>query len=44
MDWLTKSMMIIQGMGFLVAVVVIIYLIFRRIRIRAEEKFEKRDN
>jgi|GEM_PF-429670 hypothetical protein len=44
MDWLTKSMMLLQGFGFAVALVVIVYLIFRRLRIRAEEKFEKRDN
>lgn len=38
---------VILGIYFLVAAVAIIgivYLIFRRIRIRKEENFEKRDN
>ena len=30
--------------GFIAALIIIVYLIFRRIRKRREETFEKRDN
>lgn len=34
----------IYGIGFLILIALLIYLIFRRIRIKETEDFEKRDN
>jgi len=34
----------LEGLFFLVCLVILIFLIFRRIKIRKEENFEKREN
>jgi len=36
--------MVVEGLAFVAAIVIIVFLIIRRIRIRKEETFEKRDN
>jgi hypothetical protein len=44
MDNFTEIMLSIYGLAGLVVLIIIIYLIIRRIRISKEEDFEKRDN
>ncbi len=44
MDAIAKVIFGLEGLFFLVSVVLIIYLIFRRISISKKEDFEKRDN
>jgi hypothetical protein len=34
----------IYGFGFIVVAILLLYLIFRRVRIKETEDFEKRDN
>ncbi|WP_262485621.1 hypothetical protein [Crocinitomix algicola] len=44
MDVVTKIVFGIHGIIWGVGLILIIYLIFRRIRIKKEEDFEERDN
>lgn len=44
MDWLTKLILSIHGLIWGGALVIIIFLIFRRIKLKKKEDFEKRDN
>jgi len=44
MDRIGYLIMAIEGVFFLAAIVLLVYLIIRRIRLKKEEKFEKRDN
>ena len=41
---MTSSIFLVQGSIFLVAVVIVIYLIIKRIEEKKKENFEKRDN
>ena len=44
MDFITSAILGVQGFFLLGAIVILIWLIFRRIRLKKEEDFEKRDN
>jgi len=44
MDAPALAIISIYSFGFIVVIVLLIYLIFRRIRIKEQENFEKRDN
>ncbi|MEO1054557.1 MAG: hypothetical protein AAFX87_28245 [Bacteroidota bacterium] len=44
MEIITLLIMVFQGLIFFAVVAVLIYLIIRRINIRQNEDFEKRDN
>ncbi len=44
MPGLAKLIMIIEGVGLVIAAVLLVYLVFRRIEIRKKENFENRDN
>ena len=44
MDNVPYIMLILQGVIFIGAIVTVIFLILRRMRLKREEDFEKRDN
>ncbi|MFT7592399.1 MAG: hypothetical protein ACI9UJ_002336 [bacterium] len=44
MDAFASFIIAIQGLIFLAGIVAIIWLIVRRVRMKKEEQFEKRDN
>ncbi len=44
MDAVAVIFLGLEGLLFLGAIVVLVWLIFRRIRLKKEEAFEKRDN
>jgi len=44
MPGIAKLIFLLEGIGLVAAVIIIIYLIFRRIEIKKKEDFEKRDN
>jgi len=44
MDFITGVLLSIEGLFFLFMMLTLIYLIFRRIKIKENENFDERDN
>jgi hypothetical protein len=44
MDMITSIILSIEGAVFLTLIVITVFLIVRRVRIKKDENFEKRDN
>ena len=44
MAWVPALIVILQGIAFIAFVIIIIFLVIRRLDIRDKEDFEKRDN
>ncbi len=44
MDWLAGVLLSLQGLFILVCIIILVYLIFKRLEEKKSENFEDRDN